>query len=114
MRFETIREWVYEEGYKIKDFGYRVFVTYRNGFCYLHFTDGKRIGYLDIGLGGTNVGMHGRPCYSVAEDVVEVTKEMCEKALTSGCPHWSDSGFIPTTFDEFSREKLNKEGIYEL
>ena len=114
MRFETQREWIYEVGYKIKDYGYQVFVTESNGFCYLHFTDGRRIGYLELGLGGFNVGMKGKPCYSVAKDVCDVTKEMCETALKSGRPHWSDRGFIPTTFDEFSKKKLNKEGIYEL
>lgn len=114
MRFEVIRQWIYEVGYKIKDYGYRVFVTDSNGFCYLHFTDGRRIGYLELGLGGFNVGMEGRPCYSVGRDVDEVTQEMCKRALTLGCPHWSDKGFIPTTFDEFSKKNLNKEGIHEL
>lgn len=112
MRFETVREWIYEVGYKIKDYGYRVFVTESNGFCYLHFTDGNRVGYVQLDLGGFSVSARTAPGLSVARGLDDVTKDVCELALTCGIPSWHGGRII--FFDEFARKTLIKEGTNEI
>lgn len=112
MRFETIRQWIYEVGYKIKDYGYRVFVTESNGFCYLHFTDGRRVGYVQLDLGGFSVSARTAPGLSVARELDDVTKDVCELALTCGIPSWHGGRII--FFDEFAKKNLNKEGTNEI
>ncbi len=115
MRFETKREWIYEVGYKIKDYGYRVFVTDYDGFCFLHFTDGNRVGYLQLDLGGFSVITCTAPAFSVAKEVVDVTKEMCERALRMVCPGWY-TGIAPRirTFKELMGDYEGREGFYEI